>query len=491
MTENVKVPTSWAPASVGAYTRIRTGKLDANAQAEGGIYPFFTCGDEILRINNFAFDTEAVLLAGNGNFNVKWYRGKFNAYQRTYVIEPIAVNGKFLYYQLVHLLPQIVKGNRGSTVRFIRIGDITDCPSALPPLGEQVRIVEAIEKHLSCLDAGVAALKRVQANLKRYRASVLKAACEGRLVPTEAELARRERRPYEPASVLLDRILAERRSLWEGKPAKYLASSPPNPDAISRLPVGWVAATVEQVSSLAQYGSSSKTSEVPEGIPVLRMGNLTTDGRLELTELKYLREDHDEFPDLLLQNGDLLFNRTNSAELVGKSAVYRGNPEKCSFASYLIRIKTLRGCDSRYLALCINSKIGRAWIKSVVSQQVGQANVNGTKLQAFVFPLPPESEQHRILSEVDRTLSVVEEQELMIGLDLSRAERLRQSILKRAFEGKLVPQDPNDEPASILLERIRGTATPSGTAIPGCAPVRAKSNKPSRRAPVSKEAANA
>jgi len=339
-------------------------------------------------------------------------------------------------------------------------------PLVVPPSLEQVRIVEEIEKQFTRLDAAVAALKRVQADLQRYRAAVLKAVCEGSLVPTEAALARREGRSYEPASVLLERILAERRSRWGAtavakqqgmgvnRKSQYAEPSAVATDDRTQVPDGWIKATVEQVSSLVQYGSSAKTNEDSDGVAVLRMGNLTGDGRLDVAKLKYLPKNHDEFPGLLLDEGDLLFNRTNSAELVGKSAVYAGNPSPCSFASYLIRVKTVRGCDSRYVALCLNSNLGRTWIKSVVSQQVGQANVNGTKLQAFVFPMPPQSEQSRILAEVERRLSIIDEHEVLVEKDLIRADRLRQAILREAFAGKLVPQDPNDEPASALLERI-------------------------------------
>ncbi len=349
---------------------------------------------------------------------------------------------------------------------------IAPYPVALPPLPEQRRIVAEIEKQFTRLEAALAALKRVQANLKRYRASVLKAAVEGRLVPTEAELARTEGRSYEPASELLNRILAERRARWEADQlAKFRASGkepkddkwkqkykePAGPDAASlpSLPGGWTSAAVEQSSWLVQYGSSAKTSEEPDGVPVLRMINITRDGRLNLEELKYLPAGHNEFPDLLLQAGDLLFNRTNSPDLVGKSAVYQGTPSPCSFASYLIRVRAIEGCNPKYLAYCLNSALGRIWIKSVVSQQVGQANVNGTKLQAFAFPLPPWAEQQRIVAEAERRLSVIDELEMQVEANLKRAERLRQAILKRAFEGKLVPQNPDDEPASVLLERIR------------------------------------
>ena len=336
----------------------------------------------------------------------------------------------------------------------------------IPPLSEQCRIVAKIEELFSDLDAGVAALERVRANLKRYRAAVLKAAVEGRLT----EDWRAQNPDTEPASVLRKRILIERRNQWEkDQLAKFAQAGkqPPKgwqekyqeplflePEDKRELPARWCFANVAQVSHYAKYGSSSKTSGATDGVPVLRMGNIQN-GLLDLSDLKYLPEDHDEFPDLLLRKGDLLFNRTNSAELVGKSAVYEGAPSPCSFASYLISVRALKGCDTRVLCYYLNSLFGRAWIASVVSQQVGQANVNGTKLQALTFPLPTEGEQEEIIQEVERRFSIVDEIEAQVEANLKRAARLRQGILKRAFEGRLVPQDPKDEPADKLLERIR------------------------------------
>lgn len=347
----------------------------------------------------------------------------------------------------------------------------------LPPLPEQHRIVQEIETQLTRLDAAVAALERAQANLKRYRAAVLRAACEGRLVATESELARAAGREYEPADVLLVRILKERRAK---------RGEPPVPDAsaLPELPEGWVWATVDQVSLQVQYGTSAKTNEDGEGVPVLRMGNIV-DGRLETGELKFLPPEHHEFPDLLLSHGDLLFNRTNSAELVGKSAVYKGQPAPCSFASYLIRVRPAAGFAPDFLAYYLNSSHGRAWIRSVVSQQVGQANVNGSKLRALRIPLPPGAEQRRIVAEMERRLSVIEELETSLDHCVKRADRLRQSILKRAFEGKLVPQDPNDEPASVLLERIR-----ADRAARAQARTSRREGRPSRRRRMPKTAAS-
>jgi type I restriction enzyme, S subunit len=303
----------------------------------------------------------------------------------------------------------------------------------LPPLDEQHRIVAEIEKQFSRLDEAVANLKRVKANLKRYKAAVLKAAVEGRLVPTEAELALREGRSYESGAQLLRRILDNRRSAWKGK-GKETEPIAPAATKQSELPDGWAWVYIDQIAELVEYGSSAKANEDVNGVPVLRMGNIV-DGDLALGELKYLAVSHEEFPKLLLSPGDLLFNRTNSQELVGKTAIFKGVPRTCSFASYLIRVRLSVACMPSFVAAYINSVHGRAWVKTVVTQQVGQANVNGTKLKALNVPLPPLAEQHRIVAEVDRRLSIVREVEAEVDTNLKRAQSLRQAVLARAFSG--------------------------------------------------------
>ena len=149
---------------------------------------------------------------------------------------------------------------------------------------------------------------------------MLKTACEGRLVPTEAELVRAQNRGYEPADRLLQRILAERRARWQSQPrrrGKYKDPVPPDTSTLPELPEGWMWATVGQLSTRIQYGTSSKANSDTSGIPVLRMGNIQ-DGSLDFSDLKYLPAQDIEVQKTLLAHGDLLFNRTNSAELVGK-----------------------------------------------------------------------------------------------------------------------------------------------------------------------------
>lgn len=206
------------------------------------------------------------------------------------------------------------------------------------------------------------------------------------------------------------------------------------------LPPGWRWSTVGELAVLVQYGSSAKASENPSGVPVLRMGNIV-DGKLDLGELKYLPRDHKEFPDLLLKPGDLLFNRTNSAELVGKSAVYKGNPEPCSLASYLIRVRLGNQLSPNLLAYYLNSANGRAWARSVASQQVGQANVNGTKLRALPVPVPPLDEQRRIVAEIEKQFTRLDAGVASLKRVQAALKRYRASVLKAACEGGLVPTE--------------------------------------------------
>ena len=378
-----------------------------------------------------------------------------------------AVSGAFLKHRLnaydfVDFANHLNAGDRPR----VDFGQLQSFAFALPPKTEQIRIANLLNELFDDLATGNAALKRCQEKLRLYRASVLKAAVEGDLTADW-----RSKHPNaEPASTLLQRILAERRQHWEqeqlstytekGKPppknwqAKYKEPVAPELADLPRLPRGWCWATVDQCASDIQYGSSAKTGDDATGIPVLRMGNLSTNGDVLLDALKYLPKDHPTLTGLYLKVGDLLFNRTNSIDLVGKTATYRGKPSLATFASYLIRIRLLTGINPVLLMYVLNSHWGRQWIRGVASQTVGQANVNGTKLSAFAFPLPPEPEQIRLVGIVDEHIHAIDSLDAHIVTNMVSSEELRQAILHHAFSGKLVPQDPNDEPASQLIERI-------------------------------------
>ena len=184
---------------------------------------------------------------------------------------------RFIFYFVLNdeFIDKLNPLQRGTSYPAVRDGDVLSQEVPLPPLAEQHRIVAEIETQFTRLDASVAALRRARANLKRYRASVLKAACEGRLVPTEAELARSEGRDYEPAGVLLERILSERRARWESpeKPrGKYKEPSAPDASDLPELPDGWVWAAVNQVASVESgqtpKGLAEVVSSEANGVPV-------------------------------------------------------------------------------------------------------------------------------------------------------------------------------------------------------------------------------
>ncbi|MEQ7415279.1 restriction endonuclease subunit S [Xanthomonas campestris pv. campestris] len=377
---------------------------------------------------------------------------------------------KFILYWFMANDQMIKSHGSGTTVKGIRLEHVKEFPLKVPPAREQCRIVDRIEELLSYLDAGIAELKSAQRKLAKYRQSLLKAAVEGTLTADWRAAYAQNCETQETGAELLQRILTERRTRWEAKelakfaeqgktPPRDWKAKYPEPAAHvgtkpSNLPDGWTWATVDQLSVAQNYGSSAKTNEDGTGIPVLRMGNIQ-EGELDLGKLKFLPQNHGEFPELFLEDGDILFNRTNSPELVGKTAVFRSQITPCSYASYLIKVRLSNHCSPELVSAYINSVFGRHWVKTVVTQQVGQANVNGSKLAALAVPLPPTDEQVEIARILVEQKKASFRHEAMVNRSLRQSTAQRKNILKAAFAGQLVPQDPNDEPASMLLERIR------------------------------------
>jgi type I restriction enzyme S subunit len=420
---------------------------------------------------DYKINTGDMLMSWSATLDVfVWRRGPALVNQHIFKVVPDerVISKKLLFYWLKQAIQQLQKTEHlhGSTMMHINRGPFMAHKVPLPPAEEQLRIVSKLEEILPEVDAGLAELKAAQKKLTQYRQSLLKSAVEGVLT---AEW-RAKNSPAESGAQLLDRILQERRTHWENKQLAKFAEQgknppkdwkdrypePGRPDAadLPALPEGWVWASIDQLTVEQKYGSSSKTNDNPTGIPVLRMGNIQ-DGGLNFSNLKYLPADHDEFPVLHLQDGDLLFNRTNSPELVGKTAVYRSQISPCSFASYLIGVRFSSAYIPEIAAAFINSAYGRSWIKSVVVQQVGQANVNGSKLSALAVPVPPFEEQQEIISVLSGQASETVEQLKGVDIALKQSNAQRQNILRAAFSGQLVSQNPSDEPASVLLERIR------------------------------------
>ena len=333
----------------------------------------------------------------------------------------------------------------GSTIRHLPQVGLQKIQLNLPPTAEQRRIVTKLDTLTAHVARARAELQRATVLAENLRANVVVAAFRG-------ELSARWR---ETNSSTIVASLKETDSAYAqvaGSPRrKPILSIDWKPN--SSIPKSWRWASVDEVVALVQYGTSAKTSDDQGGVPVLRMGNIQR-GTLDWSKLKYLPAAHGEFPSLFLADGDVLFNRTNSLELVGKSAVYQGRPEPASFASYLIRLRC-SAVRPDLLARYLNSPIGRSWVGRFASQQVGQANVNGTKLRALGIPLPPMAEQVEISRLLDTAFARADRLEAEAARASALLDRLESAILAKAFRGELVPQDPNDEPASVLLDRIR------------------------------------
>lgn len=498
--EAKKLPEGWTLAKLGNLVHVLRGvsyrKEDARDKPSDGFLPILratningqlTFDDLVYVPERYVSDTQhlqvgdIVIAASSGSRDVvgkaaplitPWV-GSFGAF--CYGLRPIYYGtARFIawFLQTSEYRDRVSALSAGVNINNLRREHIEETPIPFAPLSEQHRIVAEIEKQFTRLDAGIAALERARANLKRYRASVLKAACEGRLVPTEAELARKEGREYEPAEQLLARILKERRAKWEadqlakmkeqGKAPKddkwkkkYQEPTASDTTDLAELPEGWVIASMDQLSVHITSGSRDWSKYYGRGQGIFLMAQNIRPGKLDLSYRQQVdppKDDRDRIRSQVRRD-DLLVTIVG-ANTGDVCRVPKELPEHFVCQS----VALMRPVDpmlSPFLEIYMTSEENgqRQYRRYIYG--AGRPHLSFDQLKMTSTLLPPLTEQQRIVAEVERRLSVVDELEAVVAANLKRAERLRQSILKRAFEGKLVPQDPNDEPASVLLQRIR------------------------------------
>ena len=286
---------------------------------------------------------------------------------------------------------------------------------------------------------------------KALRQKILDLAIHGKLVPQDPN--------DEPASVLLERIKAEKeRLIKEGKikRSKKSAKSSDTPHYPYLLPNGWEWCNLEDIVCELKYGTSEKSLSVGK-IAVLRMGNITNVGTIDYSNLVY-SSNNEDIKLYSLEKDDLLFNRTNSSEWVGKTAIYK-KEQPAIYAGYLIRIRPIL-IFSDYLNTVMNSSYYRNWCYNVKTDAVNQSNINAQKLSQLMIPIPPLKEQERIVVEVAKWISLIDTIKNSKEDLQTTIKQAKSKILNLAIHGKLVPQDPNDEPAIELLKRINPDFTP-------------------------------
>lgn len=386
------------------------------------------------------------------------------------VLRPDIADKRYAFYSLRYAIEQMRKTEHlhGSTMKHINRGPFLSYAMDIPSLGHQRKVAGYLDELFSHLDAAVKSLERAKANLKRYRASVLKAAVEGRLT----EDWRKEHSQAEDGQMLLDRILRERREKWEleqfakfrekGKEppknwqSKYKEPAGPDASELPELPEGWVWATVEQVNCPLRpisYGVLQPGGDLDGGIPLIRVCDVVG-GRVLDAQLKRISPNISaQYQRTILRGGEVLLTVVGT---IGRTAVVPQSLAGANTARAVAVIAVLLPVSPQFFELCLREDSMRVRLTKA-SHEVARKTLNLEDVRITTIPLPPLAEQQQIVALVEERLSQIDAAEQTIDAELLRAKRLRQSILKQAFEGKLVPQDPNDEPASVLLERIKAS----------------------------------
>jgi type I restriction enzyme, S subunit len=343
-----------------------------------------------------------------------------------FVLRPLSgIEAKFLLYFVLQedfrrAARSKMRGNAGQLRVPKEFMETASVP--VPPLPEQRRIVAEIETQFTRLDAAVAALERARTNLKRYRAAMLAGTLTGR-APSEC-----------PSS----------------------SHSDDNPMAIP-MPASWSWSTLSEVSALKggiTKGNQRKLGSRLRTIPYLRVANVQR-GWLDLREIKTIEATEDEIKILRLQHGDVLFNEGGDRDKLGRGWIWEDQIGECIHQNHVFRARVKSELLlPKFLSHYANA-FGQPYFMREGKQTTNLASINLKKLGALPVPVPPIDEQARIVDDVERLLSVCGNMESTLIANVNRAERLRQAILRIAFAGQLVPQDLDDEPASVLLERIQ------------------------------------
>jgi type I restriction enzyme, S subunit len=370
----------WRVVSMGQLCSIKSGKSDTKDAVADGEYTFFDRSRTVKKSSRYLFDCEALIIPGEGTeFLPKHFVGKFDLHQRAYALFNFSeqINVKFLYYLLHHLSDYFPRVAVGATVKSLRLRHFEQLPVTLTNISEQQRIVGILDETFD----GIATAKaNAEQNLKNARAIF------------ESELN----------AILLNRK--------------------------------WTRKTLGALCDGVEYGSSAKSKR--EGkVPVLRMGNIQN-GKLDWENLVYT-DNKDEIAKYLLKHNDVLFNRTNSPELVGKTAIYKSE-RPAIFAGYLIRINRKEDLlDADFLNYFLNSQIAFDYGKTVVISSVNQANINGAKLKGYPIPTPSLAEQRTIVAKLDALSEETQRLESIYKRKLSELDALKKSLLNEAFTGNL------------------------------------------------------
>ena len=401
------LPPGWVLTEVGKICKVEYGKgLSKKQRVETGEVEVFGSAGFSGYHDTSLVDEPIVIVGRKGNAGRVWVtQGPSWPIDTTYFLRPPhAISPKYLSLQLGHL--DLVKKDSSTTIPSLRRPDLEATQINLAPLVEQQRIVAAVEEHFSRIDAAESAAQTALARLDTLRRAILTAAFSGHLVE-----------PLNP------------RRTTDG------------------LPKNWHWSRLGDISQKPQYGWTTK-SNYGTGINYLRTTDISR-GEIDWNSVPVCINIPDDLNKFILHHGDIVVSRAGS---VGISCMIK-NPPTAVFASYLIRLRITDAICASYVAYFLKSAI---YWTAISDAKVGIAvqNVNAKKLAAIRIPLAPPNEQEQIVAAIEEHLSRIDSAKTTLERCLQRCNILRRSILAAAFLGRLVEQDPSDEPASVLLERI-------------------------------------
>jgi type I restriction enzyme S subunit len=356
------------------------------------------------------------------------------------------VKSKWLLYWLMSSAGrEAIEATASSTsgLHTLSLAKVGSLPAPIASLEEQEAAIAYIDLHLSRLDEAVTTLQGIQAKLKQARASILKAAVEGRLVETEAEMARRKGGYYEDAEELLERVSLEssENHLCQIKTRQgyALTTSGLDPTTLPDVPDGWAWCRIDAIGSV-QLGRqrTPKDHSGPHMCPYMRVANVF-EARIDLADVKEMNFTPNEQEIYGLKYGDILLNEGQSPHLVGRPAMWRCEVSGACFQNTLVRFSSSAAVLPAYALLVFRAQLHARRYMKIAKITTNIAHLGAQRFAAVEFPLAPLAEQQRIVDEVDRRFSVLDQVEATVTTSLARCSKLRQAILKQAFEGRLVP----------------------------------------------------
>ncbi|WOE29772.1 restriction endonuclease subunit S [Acinetobacter towneri] len=380
-----------------------------------------------------------------------------------------SLNNDFFGLFLSSLESTLIEKAKGMGVQNISAKDIEELPFYLPPFAEQQKIVEKVEELFSEIDDGINSLEMAQGLLKSYKLSIIDKALTGKI--TEEW---RKNNLSKNAKKIEEIIKAERLteysnliSNWKSEEAIWKAngkkgSKPVKPDPICEytsfkdpnLPIEWTCINLGFLANKVRNGISKKPDENPTGCKIFRISAARAH-KLDLNDFRMISYT-DDLSSFLVQKNDLLFTRYNGTrDFVGVSALFESD-ENYLYPDKLILVRVnLPSINSKFLEFVTNYGVSRKYLKSKIRTTAGQSGISGSDIKVTPIPLCSLEEQEIIVNFIEDNLDKIEQLYQENEKALLKLLNLKKLILSKAFSGELVPQDPNDEPASVLLERIK------------------------------------